>query len=117
QPHVAYHQHRVNCTVVRVRHTHRYQILGMVLASLPMSGRRESAHVRRTQSVHYQHCEAAKATHYVLHTNSEVDETSDLIHSIFPQTFGLLSAVIESPDEAQWTRSEERRVGKECRDR
>src|SRR5437667_5422195 len=76
----------------------------MALASSwPMSGSKESAYVQRTPSVHYQHRESTKATHYVLHTNSEVDETSDLIHSIFPQPFGLLSAVIESPDEAQWT--------------
>src|SRR5438876_640758 len=76
----------------------------MALASSwSMSGSKESAYEQRTPSVHYQHRESTKATHYVLHTNSEVDEASDLIHSIFSQPFGLLSAVIESPDEAQWT--------------
>src|SRR5439155_20792291 len=75
----------------------------MALASWPTSGSKESAYVQRTQSVRYQHRESTKATHNVLHANSEVDERSHLIHSIFPQPFGLLRAVIESPDEAQWT--------------
>src|SRR3989442_10589310 len=54
-------------------------------------------------SVDEQHRQPAKASHYVLGTNSEVDETSDLVHTMFTQAFGLMSAVIESSDEAEWT--------------
>jgi len=40
-----------------------------------------------------------KTSHNVLEVDSEVNEARNLIHATFPQAFGLLSAMIEGPDE------------------